>query len=118
MNNIEILQKYDFHDSLLEKCTYDKTNKTVNLEIDLCFWKQTWYEESLPETGMITLVFHNVAHEVSTELALNSDEIVSFEFMERRTGIQGVKFVVYNDKNDEAHCIEIQSQTVSIQVKN
>ena len=114
MNNIEVLNRYDFHDSLIDSCTYSKTNKTVSLEIDLCYWKQSWYNDVLPETGMITLIFHNVKNEIVTDAELNSDEIISFKYLSDGESVCGVRFVVLNDKENDVQNIDIFSQTVSV----
>ena len=47
----ELLNKYTFHDSLLENISYDKENSKLTLTIDFCFWMQNDYDESQPETG-------------------------------------------------------------------
>ena len=76
MSKLEQLTKYDFHDSLLERVSYDKDNSKVFLEIDFCNWKQTWYSESDEETLMISLVFENVSDVIIPVFELNSDEII------------------------------------------
>ncbi len=110
MSNLKQLAKYDFHDSLLEKISYDKDTGKVFLEIDFCNWKQTWYSESDEETLMISLVFENVSDVILPVFELNSDEILEFELLSEK----GIRLVVFNDIVDSSFEIIFNAETVEI----
>ena len=110
MNKPAQLAEYDFHDSLLEEVLYDKHGKKVLLRIDLCNWKQSWYNESDEETSMISMVFHNVSDVVLPEHRLNSDEIIEFELL----GDNGVRIVVFNDIEEATFETIIYAETVEV----
>ncbi|ORX63528.1 hypothetical protein BCR32DRAFT_287691 [Anaeromyces robustus] len=54
--------KYNLHDSLIEKLSYDSLNKTAFLEIDLCNWMQNDYEKNQPENKIICIIFNEVSY--------------------------------------------------------
>ena len=110
MSNLEQLAKYDFHDSLLERISYDEDNSKVFLEIDFCNWKQTWYSESDEETLMISLVFGNASGVIIPVFELNSDEIIEFELLSGK----GIRIVVFNDIDDSSYEIIFNAETVEI----
>ena len=110
MNKLEQLIKYDFHDSLLERISYDKENSKVFLEIDFCNWKQKWYSESEEETSIILLVFENVSNVIIPVFKLNSDEIIDFVVSEDNS----VKIVIFNDIDENSYEIIINAETVKI----
>jgi len=56
----EMLKKYYFHDSLLEKIAYNEKSQTLELLVDFCYWAQTDYIEGAPETGHLLVRFHGV----------------------------------------------------------
>lgn len=110
MSKLEQLAKYDFHDSLLERVSYDKDNSKVLLEIDFCNWKQTWYSKSDEETLMISLVFANVSDVTIPVFELNSDEIIEFELLSGK----GIRIIIFNDIDDSSYEIAFNAETVEI----
>ncbi len=110
MKKLELLTKYNFHDSLLENITYDKEKKKVILEIDFCNWKQKWYDESDEETSTILLSFENVYGVLVPEFELNSDEIIEFELLSKKE----VKIVIFNDISETSYKIVIKADTFEI----
>ena len=60
MTLTEFAEKYYLHDSNIKKLEYDVESKTVTLTVGFCFWMQDWYQEGEPESGTITVIFHNV----------------------------------------------------------
>ena len=111
MAKIEILNEYDFHDSLLERFIHDKEHNNIILEIDLCNWKQAWYDEK-EETSMISLIFENISDIIVPEFVLNSDEIIKFEVLSGK----GVKLVAFNDIKNS--CYEMIIYAKSVQIKS
>ena len=106
----ELLSKYTFHDSLLENISYDKENNTLILTIDFCFWMQTDYEESQPETGHIKLSFNNIENYDGLIGDIDSYSILNTSY-ENDT----LTFSLLDDFHDEYHEIKIHAQNAIIQ---
>ena len=106
----ELLNKYTFHDSLLENISYDKENSILTLTIDFCFWMQNDYDESQPETGHIKLLFKNIE---------NYDGLVgdidSYSILKTSYANDVLTISLLDDFHDEYHEITIHSQNVIIQ---
>ncbi len=111
MNNIEQLNKYDFHDSLLENLFYNRETKELNLIIDFCNWKQSWYHDNEPETSIISLVFTNVSNATIPEYTPNSDEIMNFSLLEQNSGI---KVTIFNDISNSLYDIIVYANEFEI----
>lgn len=79
----ELLQRYDFHDSLIESINFDKNNSRVSILIFLCNWLQKDYTDNQPENIRIQLVFHNVTcfHREESGNHQLSDEIVDIQLL-------------------------------------
>jgi hypothetical protein len=97
----ELLQKYDFHDSLIESIGIDEKNNQITMLIFLCNWLQKGYAENQPENIRIKLVFKNVS-DLSKEESGNrqfSDEIVDVQHIRLEGGRSRLKFLVttWND---------------------
>ena len=56
----DFAEKYNLHDSGIEKIIYDAENKKIILTIEFCFWMQNWYIETEPSNGKISATFENV----------------------------------------------------------
>ena len=110
MNKFEQLTQYDFHDSLLEKISYDKDNNKIFLEIDFCNWKQSRYTKTEEETILISVVFENVLDVVIPTFKPNSDEIIKFELFSEN----GIRIVVFNDIDNSCYELIIFAETVKI----
>lgn len=105
----ELLNKYTFHDSLLENISYDKDNKKLILTIDFCFWMQNDYDESQPETGNIKLLFNNI----ESYDGLVGD-IDSYSILKTSYDNDELTISLLDDFHDEYHEITIHSQNVII----
>lgn len=97
----ELLQKYDFHDSLIESININEKNNQITMLIFLCNWLQKDYAENQPENIRIQLVFKNVS-DFSKEESGNrqfSDEIVDVQQIQLEGGRSQLKFLVtiWND---------------------
>ena len=83
MTVAEFEEKYNLHDSGIEKVEYDAANKKLVLIIYFCFWMQNWYDKSKPENGLIAVTFENVSlyeyenHEITKILSNLDTEIRS-----------------------------------------
>lgn len=114
MNNLNILQEIDFHDSLLENFYYDKKAKTATLNLDFCNWKQKWFTEKQAETIPVTLKFAQVTQFVFDDFTPNSDEIIEFELKEKNNSVIGVKIVVFNDIQNDVFSLELLAKNVEV----
>ena len=103
MNIIEFTQKYNLHDSLLEKIIVNADTKAIILHVDFCYWLQDSYKDGSPETGMIKITFNNATFDEYKPLQLNSNSILqsaansSNEFLltieEKHTGCLQLKIL-------------------------
>ena len=57
----DFAEKYNLHDSGIEKIFYDAENKKLVLTIEFCFWMQNWFVEDEPSNGRISATFENVS---------------------------------------------------------
>lgn len=56
----EFVSRYNLHDSFIETVDSAPTNHTITLRIHFAFWMQEDYQDGSPETGILTVTFHNV----------------------------------------------------------
>ena len=105
MNKFEKLNKYDFHDSLLEDIIYDYINKKVTLKIDFCNWKQEGYRDEDEETAMMYLSFEDVTDFIMPKVSLNSDEILEFNILEDE-----IEITAFNDIENISYTFKINSK--------
>ncbi len=57
-----LIQQYDVHNSSIESMNYNTSSHLLEIDINFCFWKQSKRIFSMPETGIIKWIFHNVFH--------------------------------------------------------
>ena len=60
MNIKEFDEKYYFHDSLIDKISYDENKRELTFVFDFCFWAQQGYKKEEKENGMLKVVFNGV----------------------------------------------------------
>ncbi len=106
----EFIQKYNLHDSLLEKVDYDEKNKSVKLEIDFCYWQQLDYTDDMPETWIITIEFIGVNKFDFTPYQINSDEIVEISHNEKNE----IALTVMNDISGKYMDLIIHADDVTV----
>lgn len=76
----EFAEKYNLHDSGIEKIFYDAEHKKLVLTIEFCFWMQNWYVECEPSNGKISVTFENVSlfeHDENISDRIFSEELDS-----------------------------------------
>lgn len=56
----ELEQQYYFHDSGINKISFDSETEILSFDIDLCYWAQEWYKEGEPELMEIRLTFEGI----------------------------------------------------------
>ena len=57
----DFAEKYNLHDSGIEKIFYDTEHKKLVLTIEFCFWMQNWFVEGEQSNGKISATFENVS---------------------------------------------------------
>ena len=103
----ELLKKYSFHDSLVEKITLDASSSLVDFQIDFCFWMQPDYENAISETGIIHLRFAGVSNYSGISGELDSFSILSIN---EAAGIVTINLL--DDFNDKYFDISFSSTEV------
>ncbi len=110
----KFISDYNLHDSYIESIETDDHNQTVTLNINLAFWMQKDYVESMPENGIVKAVFHNVSL-YSCEDGDPTGEFVSILNAEYRDGT-----VVISLLDDESvSCFEmiISADEVTVSIE-
>ena len=122
MTITEFEEKYYLHDSTIEKINYDAKNKTLNLEIDFCFWMQIWYNKNRAKNGLISVTFENVSfyeYEDYDPSKLFSDctpEILDTKVDENNTLIMlTFEFVRYEPGEDLYPIMRIKAENVTVE---
>lgn len=95
----ELTNKYDLHDSLIEKIEYHPINKVLEVNVKLCNWRQPLYSPSEAEVISGRLIFYGVIDYTVTPFTavFDSEEILKTEItcdIENDTDI--LKLVVRN----------------------
>lgn len=106
----EFVKCYNLHDSLLENIEFDEQARVVKLTVDFCYWQQPDYKEGDLETGLISLLFTDVARFDREEHPLNSDEIIACICLDDNT----LNLQVESDIIGNCHTIVISAGAVSV----
>ena len=105
----ELLKNYDFHDSLIEQIEYDASRHQLKFFIDFCFWMQKDYDSSQPETGLITLIFNNVASYDGIQGDIDAFSILDISVIENTSHI-----TIEDDFNRNIYTLTIKSIDVNL----
>ena len=54
---MDVFDKYNFHDSLIQHIEYFSSKKKLIINIELCNWCQSFYTEGEPEIKKGKLIF-------------------------------------------------------------
>lgn len=103
----ELLKKYSFHDSSIEKIEYCEKDELLTFTVDFCFWLQSDFVEGNKENGLIKLIFHNVKQYNNL-----SGDIDSFEILDAVETKGGVLLNVSDAFNRKYYEIAIESNDV------
>jgi len=89
----EMLEKYYFHDSSLERVWIYKEKREVILEVEFCTWMQEWYSDKTDnEIDLIYLIFKNVSFSDITDFKSSDyDEILEVDLLSDASGLEGIK---------------------------
>lgn len=109
MNIQELINRYDFHDSLIECIYFDQKEKDLTIDIDFCCWAQEGYIESDPETKMIKVKFKNVNSYEGLSGVIDSYSIDNIKLIGN-----DITIIVCDDFHSEYYEIKFNSDCVEI----
>lgn len=108
MNIEELVERYYFHDSLIENISYIPDQNKVIMLIDFCYWLQPNYNPGSKETGMIELTF--------LEVELYKNQVTSYEsdsILEVHAKNNEIVFCILNDRTQCYYEVVIKAQAVN-----
>lgn len=75
---MDVFDKYNFHDSLIQHIEYFSSKKKLIINIELCNWCQSFYTEGEPEIKKGKLIFLNVSFFkfIPSTVKINDNEIL------------------------------------------
>lgn len=81
MNIVELVNNYNFHDSILENVTYNLNDRIIQMEIELCNWKQCNFVAGNSEMFKRRILFVNVSsfRTEPFDYKVNHDDILNAE---------------------------------------
>ena len=104
MNFKELVDTYDFHDSLITKI---QRGINVEITIDFCHWKQEYYNSSMSETGEVKLLCHNAIIDSPIDGDIDYYSILDIVASDTQATINAL-----DDFNDTEYTITITSALV------
>ncbi len=113
MTLTELVNKYYFHDSTLEAIRFDQNRNSLVMEIDFCFWMQTDYVKTSPETGMIQLIFNGVQDFIGEPCCYNDLTILDIIVSEHNK----LTFQIIDEDNKEYMELTVIAETVEFVVQ-
>ncbi len=110
MTQQDFIAKYNFHDSLIDDISFDKTSDKVMMQVDFAYWMQDWYTEDLAETDALTICFNGVSQFVCP------DDVPWEQISIIQASIEdnAIKFALTNDITDVYLDIIIKCKSISI----
>lgn len=75
----DLIKNFNFHDSVLEKCVYNKYLNELSFEIDFCYWAQEKFKDGEPENGIINVRFFGISDFHKDNYDIASDSIISLK---------------------------------------
>lgn len=113
MTITELTKTYDFHDSLITGIEQDDLLNQLVISIEFSFWAQEGFKEGMPETGMISLVFHEVE---DFDCAGLEGEIDFFSIMDTIVDNNKLFLNLLDDFHDKVYELFITSPNVDFLV--
>ena len=117
----DFAEKYNLHDSGIEKIFYDAENKKLVLTIEFCFWMQEWFIEGELKNGSIEVTFENVSfysyddYDPSKLFGDIEPEILQTEIdSDGVLNIYTFEFVRYEPGEDIYPIIKIKAENVEV----
>lgn len=110
----ELLEKYNFHDSGLERIQYDSFICRAEIEVTFCNWMQDYFQKGMPKQSIVSLVFTEVSEMKYAGLQRNDEGnvILHASLIRDRYGQEGIEFLVYNDETNQPNFIHIFAKDV------
>ena len=103
----DLLNRYYFHDSTLERLSVNETAQTVSLDLYFCNWLQSDFTPDLPKNIQVRLLFQGVRSFKKENLEMDEpsgNEILEAEMVEAGLFGTGIHFLLYNwNQNDDPH---------------
>ena len=110
MKLAEFFEKYNLHDSIIEDLKYIPGEMKLVINLELCNWKQSFYESTEPEMKVGSLVFWGIAYfqaEPKT-LSIDSNEILDVSLFPSKDAVK----IIFTNCNDVG-TIEVKAESVS-----
>lgn len=91
---MDIFDKYNFHDSLIQQIEYFPLKKNLIIDIEFCNWCQSFYTKNEPEIREGRLIFDNVSffQFIPATVKINNNEILEIHKKEKNI----IEIVFYN----------------------
>lgn len=110
MTLTEFANKYDLHDSTIEKIEYDKNKKVATFKIDFCQWRQKDFVQGQAENVMIDVNFFAVKELELPNTISKSNTILDVHLILGNT----IEIVVLNDDTDDVFILRIYADDVNV----
>ena len=75
----DFIKNFNLHDSVLDKCVYNKYLNELSFEIDFCYWAQEKYKDGEPENGIIDVTFLDVSDFHRDDYEIDNDSIINLK---------------------------------------
>ncbi len=109
----EFFDKYNLHDSYVEKVSYDDTIQNLLLLVNFAFWLQDDYVDGDPENGELQVVFNNV----SLYSCQDGDPCGDFVgILGSSLNEQGDYIISFSDDADVYFEMSIHAETVTVNI--
>ena len=104
------VNRYDFHDSIIDSVAIESNGMVVRMIIDFAFWMQEGYTEEHAETGPLAVCFSGVTeYECPDQLPLEEISILKTSLQE-----SSIIFTLLNDITDECYEIRIKARDITV----
>lgn len=109
MKLAEFFKKYNLHDSIIEAIEYIPGEMKIIINLELCNWKQSFYESFEPEmmAGLLVLLGVTYFQTEPNVLSIDGSEILDVCFMPAENA---VKIVLTN--LDDVGVIEVKADRI------
>ncbi len=104
------VNRYNFHDSIINSIITESGGTAIRMIIDFAFWMQEDYKEEHAETGPLAVSFSDVTeYDCPVQLPLEETSILNASFQDG-----SIIFALLNDMTDEYYEIRIKAQEISV----
>ena len=104
------VNKYNFHDSMINSVTSENKGTVIRMVIDFAFWMQEGYSEEHDETGPLAVSFSDVTdYDCPDQLPLEEISILKVSIQDG-----SIIFALLNDITDEYYEIRIKAQDIAV----